>query len=107
MTNGVDYWRDLYDLFRCCARGHRLVPAHVRLCDSGGNLGPGWYIFAGVHSAIPGKHAPSPLGGWVFCKWDDRLADWSEPFSLFFRDVAFWPSDFPRGPLADRLWMLS
>ena len=84
MTNGVDYWRDLYDPFRRWARGHRLVPAHVWLCDSGGNLGPGWYILAGVHSAIPGRHAASPLGRWVFCKCDNRLADRSEPFSLCF-----------------------
>jgi len=38
MPNGVDYWRDLHDPFWRCERGHRLVPAHVRLCDSGGIL---------------------------------------------------------------------
>ena len=70
--------------FGAAARGHRLVPAHVSLCDSGGDIGPGWYIFAGVRSAISGKRAASPLGGWVLCKWDKRLADRSEPFSLFF-----------------------
>jgi len=57
----VDYWRGLYDLFRSGARGRRLVHGHVRLCNSGGNPGPRWYISAGLHAAILEKHATSPL----------------------------------------------
>lgn len=48
----MDYWRDLHDPFWRCERGHRLARVHVRLCDSGGNIARGWYISAGVHSAI-------------------------------------------------------
>ena len=62
-TDGVDYWRGLYDLFRSGARGRRLVRGHVRLCNSGGNPGPRWYISAGVHAAILEKYATSPLVG--------------------------------------------
>ncbi len=48
-----------------------------------GGIRPGRYSSPGVHSAIPRKHAASPLG-WVFCKRDNRPADRSEPFSPFF-----------------------
>jgi len=71
VTNGVDYWRDLYDLFRRFARGNRLVRDYVRLCNSGGDIGLGWYIYASVHAAIlpipATKHAAYSLGGCVYC----------------------------------------
>jgi hypothetical protein len=51
-------WRVLSDLFRRWDRCHRLLPRHVRLCNSGWDHGAGWYIYAGVHSS-----AWSLLGG--------------------------------------------
>ena len=72
MTNGVDYWRGLYDFFWCCASGDRLVRGHVGLCYRGGDLGPYWYIPAVVNAAIPpGKQSAVSLNGWVFRKWTD------------------------------------
>ena len=71
MTNGVDYWRGLYDLFWCCACGDRLVRDHVGLCNRGGGLGRRWYTPAVVNAAIPWKQGAVPLNGWVFRKWTD------------------------------------
>jgi hypothetical protein len=58
VTDGVDCWRVLSDPFRRWDRCHRLVPRHVRLCNSGGDHGAGRYTYAGVHSS-----ARSLLGG--------------------------------------------
>ena len=71
----MDYWRGLYDFFRPCARGRRLVRGHVRLCNSGRNIGPGWYISPGVHAAnlARAKYAAFTLGGWVFWRRSDRF----------------------------------
>ena len=61
VTNGVDYWRGLYDLFWCRACGDRVVRGHVGLCNRGGDLGPRWYIPAVVDAAIQGKHGAASL----------------------------------------------
>jgi hypothetical protein len=63
--DGRDYFLDLYGFFRRWAGGHRLGLAHVRVCNSRGNNGPGWHISGGVHSAIQEKLATFALGGLV------------------------------------------
>jgi hypothetical protein len=73
VTNGMDYWRGLYDLFWCCACGCRLVREHVGLCNRGGCLGLGWYVPALVNAAIQGKHCTVSLGGWIVTP---RAAAW-------------------------------
>ena len=67
----MDYWRDMYDLFRRCARGYWLVHGYVSLCNGGDSLDPVRHSCPGNHStivAIPGKHAALALDGWVWAR---------------------------------------
>lgn len=66
VTDGVDCWCALSDLFRRWDWSHRLVPRHVRLCNRGWDHGAGWFISAGVLSSagslLGGKAAVSKQG---------------------------------------------
>jgi hypothetical protein len=80
VTNGVDYWRDLYAVFWCLACADRLVRGHVRLCSLGGSYGRGWCISACVYAAILEKQAAFPLGDAVgenpLPSMPRRFAEW-------------------------------